>query len=281
MTNQQERERLTITLRQDLLERVDEIIDGARIRNRSHAIEYLLSSSLPAVVRKAFVLAGGAGVKMRPLTYELPKAMLPVNGRPILEHIIELLRQNDIRDVVILVGPLGDRIRNHFGDGAKFGIKITYIEEGRRSGTAIPLRKTAQLLQDNPFVMMYGDVLAEINLRDLITFHEHCGKMATVAVTSVDTPGDWGVVGLQGEKVVSFTEKPHKPGISHNINAGIFVMQPELIKKVPNRSFSMLEKDVFPELVKEGNLCGYAFEGRWFDVANPEIYEQVLRQWKK
>lgn len=281
MTKPQERERLTITLRHDLLQRVDEIIDGARIRNRSHAIEYLLSNSLPPAVQKAFVLAGGAGVKMRPLTYELPKAMLPVGGRPILEHTINLLREHNIRDIIVLVGSLGDKVRNHFGDGANFGVKITYVEEGKRSGTATPLRKAAQLLRDGPFLLMYGDVLAEINLRDMIAFHEHCGKLATMAVTSVDTPGDWGVVGLQGEKIVAFTEKPHKPGISHNINAGIFVMQPEIIGRVPDRTFAMLEQDVFPTLAKEDKLCGYVFEGKWFDVATPEIYEQVLKEWKK
>lgn len=276
-----ERERLTITMRRDLLTRVDEIIDGAKIRNRSHAIEYLLSSALPPAVNKAFILAGGVGVKMRPLTYELPKTMIPVNGRPILDHIIELLRESGIRDLIILLGPLGDKVRNHFGDGSKFGVKITYIEEPRPSGTAKPLVAAKTLLAGGPFVMMYGDVLAEINLKDMISFHEHSSKLATMALTSVDTPGDWGVVGLQGEKIVSFTEKPHTSGISHNINAGIFIMDPAIVDFVPKKAFSMLEKDVFPKLVSQGQLCGYQFEGKWFDIATPEIYEQALKQWRK
>lgn len=281
LTIMTERERLTITMRRDLLKRVDQVIDGAQIRNRSHAIEYLLSSALPPAVRKAFVLAGGPGIKMRPLTYELPKTMIPVNGRPILEHIIELLRDNEIRDILILVGHLGDKIRSYFGDGSKFGVRLTYLEEGTRSGTAIPLLKARSILGSETFLMIYGDVLAKINLRDLISFHEHVGKLATMAVTSVDQPSDWGVVGLQGDRIVSFTEKPHRPGVSHNINAGIFVMQPELIDLVPRKTFSMLEKDVFPKLAKNAKLAGYQFEGQWFDIATPEIYEKALRLWRK
>lgn len=276
-----ERERLTITLRHDLLRRVDDLIDGARIRNRSHAIEYLLSNSLPPVVRKAFVLAGGAGVKMRPLTYELPKPMIPVNGRPILEHIVDLLRENNIREIIVLAGPLTDKIRSYFGDGSKFGVKISYVEESKRSGTAGPLLKAKNLIDDHPFVMIHGDVLADINLRDMIEFHQHCSKLATMAVTSVDSPSEWGVIGLQGEKIVSFTEKPHRPGISHNINAGIYIMNPEILDYIPDKAFSMLEQDVFPQLAKEGKLCGYAFEGVWFDIATPKIYEQALKEWKK
>lgn len=281
MSHPHERERLTITLRRDLVERVDDQIDGARIRSRSHAIEYLLGSALPTGISKAFILAGGQGVKMRPLTYELPKPMIPVSGKPILEHIIELLRSYDIREIVLLVGSLGDKIRNYFGDGSKFAVSINYVEEGKRSGTAGPLLKARQLLDASPFIMMYGDVLADINLRDMIAFHQDCGKHVTMAVTSVDAPGDWGVIGLQGKRVVSFAEKPHQASISHNINAGIFVMEPTIFDYVPNKSFAMLEKDVLPKLVAQDKLCGYVFEGKWFDVATPEIYERALKEWKK
>lgn len=109
MNQQTERDRITITLRVDLLKQIDEVVDGAKIRNRSHAIEYILTNSLAPRVKKAFILAGGSGIKMRPLTYELPKPMIPVGGRPILEHIIGLLRGHDLRDIVILIGPLGEK----------------------------------------------------------------------------------------------------------------------------------------------------------------------------
>lgn len=274
------RRRLTITLKKDLLEKVDEIVDGFRIRTRSHAIEYLLSKALPSKINKAMVLTGGKGIKMRPFTYELPKPMIPISGRPILEHIFELLRNNEIREVILVVGRLGDKIRSHFGDGSHFGVHLTYLDEERPSGTALPLKKAKELLKDT-FLLIYGDVLAEINLKEMIDFHENHKGLATMAITSVADSSDWGVVGLRGNKIVNFVEKPKKSGVSHLINAGIFALNPKVINYIPNKKFSMLEKDVFPKLAKEGKLFGYPFEGKWFDIATPEIYEKALKEWKR
>jgi len=277
-----DRKRLTITLKKDLLPLVDEIIDGARIRNRSHAIEYLLSQTLGPKIKKAFILAGGRGIKMRPFTYEIPKTMIPVKGKPILEYTIDLLRENQFRDIVILIGHLGAKIKSHFGDGSRFGVKISYIEEKKEDGTAAPLRQAKKYLKDSPFIMMYGDTLVDINLRDLVEFHQAHGGLATIALTSSDQPHEFGVVKLHGNRIVSFKEKPEKAkGISHFINTGLFVFKPEIINYVPKKGYSMLEKDVFPRLVEEGKLYGYPFEGQWFDVGTPEIYEEVLKEWKK
>lgn len=273
------RRRLCITLKKELIEKIDETIDGLRIRTRSHAIEYLLSKALPPKIKRAFILAGGKGVRMRPLTYELPKMMLPISGRPILEHTFELLRNNEIREVLLLVGRLGDKIRAHFGDGSHFGVRITYLDEEKPSGTAIPLRKAKELLNE-PFLLIYGDVLADINLKEMIDFHEENKALATMAITSVDQPGDWGVVGLRGNKILSFSEKPKKAALSHLINAGIFVLDPKVIDYIPKKSFSRLENDVFPRLAKEGKLFGYSFEGKWFDIGTPKTYERAIKEWK-
>lgn len=276
-----ERERLTITLRDDLLRQVDKTIDGQRIRNRSHAIEFLLAHSLTPEVSRAIILAGGAGVKMRPFTLELPKSMIPVQGRPILEHIFDLLRKADIREVTVLVGPLGDKIRNHFGDGSAFGMRVSYVQEGKRSGTAGGLRKAAGPSSGEPLLLIYGDVLADINLRDMIEYHKDCGGLATLAVTSVHKATDWGIVRLHGTRIVSFQEKPRNHvGQSHLVNAGIAVVEPKLLDHIPNKGFSMLERDVFPKLARSGQLCGYLFEGQWFDIATPEIYEEAVKNWQ-
>lgn len=276
-----ERERLTITLRKDLLYRIDDTIDGARIRNRSHAIEYLISSALPSKINKALILAGGEGVKMRPLTYELPKPMIPVKDKPILEYIIELLRDSEIRNIAIVAGPHSDKIKKHFQDGAKFGVKITYIEETKPSGTAAPLNKAKSFLGNDSFVLFYGDVLADINLREMIDFHKHSGKHMTMAITSVSESGDWGVINMRGHDIVKFTEKPHKEGFSKLINAGIFVAEPEIFDYIPKKSHSMLEEDVIPTLIEKSKIAGYNFDGLWFDIATPKIYEQALKYWKK
>lgn len=277
-----DRRRLTITIKKDLLPLVDEVIDGSRIRNRSHAIEYLLSQSLGPKIKKAFILAAGRGVKMRPFTYEIPKTLIPVQGKPILEYSIELLRDNGFKDIYILIGHLGDKIVSHFGDGSRFGVKITYIKEKKEEGTAAPLRMAKKYFRNAPFIMMYGDILIDINLKDFIEFHQSHGGPATMAVTSSDNPYEFGAVRLHGNKVVKFKEKPEKKkGVSHFINAGLFVFSPKIINYVPAKGYSMLEKDVLPKLVGENKLYGYPFEGQWYDIGTPEIYEEVLREWKK
>lgn len=277
-----ERKRLTITLRKDLLPQVDEIIDGVKIRNRSHAIEYLLIQSLRPRLKKAFILAGGEGIKMRPFTYEMPKCMLPVHNRPILEYIIELLRNNDIREIFILVGRLGEKIKNHFGDGSKFGVKINYLEEKKPEGTARPLLKIKKIMKNQPFLVMYGDVLAEIDLKEFFDFHQQQGGFATVALSSVAEPSAYGVVKLRGNKILGFEEKPKKSQeLSHLVSAGVYILEPEVMDYVLDKPYSMLEEDILPQLSQEGQLYGWSFEGQWFDVGTPEIYERVLKEWKK
>ena len=277
-----DRKRLTITLKEDLLPMIDEVIDGSRIRNRSHAIEYLLTQSLGPRVKRAFILAAGRGIKMRPFTYETPKTLILVHGKPILEYSIDLLRDAGIRDIYILIGHLGDKIVSHLGDGSRFGVKVTYLRESKEQGTAAPLRQAKRYLQGESFVMMYGDTLIDINIRDVVEFHQSHGDIGTMTVTSSDKPHEFGVVTMRGNKVVSFREKPQQTKrISHFINAGLFVFAPDVFKYVPRQGYSMLEKDILPKLADEGKLYGYPFEGSWYDIGTPETYEEVLKEWKR
>ena len=276
-----ERERLTITLRPDIIHYLDSQIDGVTVRNRSHAIETIISKSMTPGVTQAFILAAGQGIKMRPYTYEIPKPMLPVKGRPILEHIVEQLRSTDIRDIVIVIGYLGDQIKSHFGDGSKFGVKIRYIEEEKPTGTAGPLRIAKQILEEKPFLMIYGDVLAEINLREFIDYHMQFGQVATLALTSVPDPSAYGAVRMSGQKVVEVVEKPkNSDSVSRLVTAGVQILTPAIYSSVPSSGFSMLEEDVFPVLAQEGKLTGYLFEGKWFDIGSPDVYERALKEWK-
>ena len=277
-----DRVRLTITLRRDLIKEVDKFQDGVRIRNRSHAIEYLLSKVVGPKVTKVFILAGGYGIKMRPFTYEMPKPMIPVHGKPILEHIIENLRDQGFRDLVILVGYLGEKIKEYFGDGSKLGVKINYVEEKKPSGTAGPLQLAKNFLKNGPFIMQYGDVLAKIDYNELVDYHLTNKAQVTMSLSSVEDPSAYGSVKLRGNKVVGIEEKPKKGlRVSRLVNAGVHVIDWKIIEGICQKPYCMLEKDVFPKLIREGKVYGYPFEGQWFDVSTPEIYERVLREWGK
>lgn len=278
-----ERERITITIRKDILRQVDAQIDGTKLRNRSHAIESFVSKGLGSQLGTAFVLAGGKGLKMRPFTYEMPKSMIPVNGRPILEHILEQLRSHNIRSIVLLTGYLGQKIQDHFGDGSKFGVHIQYLHEEQPLGTAGALHAASQFINQQPFFLLHGDVLADINLTELAEFHEQHHRLATMALTSVSDPRAYGSVRLSGTKVVSFDEKPSDdPGVSRLVNAGVYVLDPGVLSLIPNRTNKpvFLEDGVFPALVERGQLTGYLFQGTWFDISTPETYERALKEWK-
>lgn len=277
------RERLTITLRSDLLTQIDKKIDGVKIRNRSHAIEYYLTKSLGAKISKAFILAGGRGLKMRPFTYEMPKCMIPINNRPILEYSIELLRNNNIREIYIGIDYLGQKIKDYFGDGSKFGVKIYYFESKKPSGTAGTLRGAQNILKNDKFILLHGDVLADIDLMDMIDFAEEEKSVVTMALTSIDDPSLYGSVRLRGANVVDFSEKPKNGhNVSRLVNAGIYILSPEIFKYIPEgKRIVSLEKNVFPKLITERKIAGYHFAGQWFDVSTPKIYERALKEWKK
>ena len=276
------RSRLTITLRKDLIPFLDQTIDGTKIRNRSHAIEYILGKYLQGPkIRQAVILAGGKGVQMRPLTYEMPKTMIPVHRKPILQHIIESLRDQRIKDITVVIGHLGEMVQDYFKDGSKFGVNITYVKEKQQHGTGGSLRNLKNKINDS-FVLIYGDVLSEIGFLEFIDFHKSHNQAVSLALTSQENPTEYGVVNLQGSKIIKFQEKPEmKPGLSHLINTGIYIMEPNIFKYIPSKGYVSLEKDVLPDLAKKGKLYGYPFSGKWFGVATLEIYENVIKQWPK
>lgn len=274
------RRRLTITIRDDVLRHIDGMIDGIKVRNRSHAIEILISKATGVGrVRKAFILAGGKGTRMRPFTYEMPKSLIPIKGKPLLQHILELLRKYEIRDIILSVGYMGDKIREYFGNGSRFGVGLTYVEEDKEMGTAGPLNLAKELLNE-PFLMLNGDVLMDIDLNDFMRFHYENKGLATIALTPVKDPSRFGVAKLRGHRILEFIEKPEKgKEASKLINAGAYVLEPRVIKYVP-KGKAMIETDVFPKLAKKGKLFGYPFDGLWLDTGTYEAYEKAIKLWK-
>lgn len=269
------KERISLTLSKSILEKVDSLVDSTKLRSRSHAMEYLLSKALNTKkVEQAVILAGGKGTRLRPLTYEIPKVMIPLQGKPFLQHLIEMLKEYEIRDIILSVGYLKDQIKEYFGNGSKFGVKIRYIEEKEPLGTAGPLKLARDLLKSS-FVMMNGDEYKEVDLNDMFSFHKDQGAYGTVGLKTTDTPQYYGVAVMKGSNIVRFVEKPKK-FVSNLINAGIYILDPKVIDLIPD-GFAMVETDLFPKLAVMGKLAGYPFEGQWYDLGTFERYEKAIK----
>ncbi len=233
-------------------------------------------------IETAVLLCGGKGTRLRPVTYEIPKSLVPIQGKTLLEHLLDLLKKYGIKNVILSVGYLKDNIKQHFGDGSRFGINITYVEEDTPLGTAGPLGllKTLNMLPNRAFITSNGDELKDINITEMYKLHKAKNALATIALTRVEDPSQYGVARLEGNRILEFVEKPKKGEAPSNlINSGFYILEPSIVDIVHN-GFAMLEKDVFPLLARQGKLFGFSFKGQWFDIGNPERLEKARREWK-
>ena len=274
------RERLTITLRSDLLKYIDGLIDGDKLRNRSHAIEYYLSKALGLRAVKVLILAGGKPVYFESEKRSVPKAMVKIAGKPLLEHTLHRLKATKFNEVIISLGEGGEIIKNYFGDGSRFGLGITYLQQKPgASGTAQPVLQAKEELGGSNFLLLYGDVLSDIDYSDFVEFHRlQKSALCTMALSSSESVNMWGLSRLQGNRIVEFEEKPHSPKtFSHLVNAGIYMMEPEIFNYITSGT-AKLEGDVFPRLAEEGKLAGYPFEGLWLDISNSAAYRQAVKE---
>ncbi len=271
------RSRITITLDSGLLKKVDRLIDKNRIRNRSHAIEFVLNKYTESNVHKAIILAGGRGTQLRPYTYEIPKPMLPVKGTPILEHLIKQLKKHNVTDLTIAISYLGEKIKTYFGNGEQFGVKIQYSEESENLLTGGAIKKVKDQIGNETFLVVHGDILTDFPFTDLIEFHQKEGSVATVALTGISEPTEYGQFKLHGSKLVNFYPNTSDPGLkSHLIHSGIYAFNPQIFNYFPKKDTFALE-DVIQDLVKEQKVSGFVFSGKWYDVGNPDNYEKAIK----
>ena len=274
------KERVTITLSPSVLQKVDQTIDRKTIRNRSHAIEFMLSQHILSKVTKVVILAGGKGAKMRPLTYEYPKAMLPINDKPLVAYTISSLVSAGLRDITIVLGHLGSKIEQYFGDGSRFGARISYVTDLEENGTAQAIKIAQKEIGNDPFLLVYGDVLAQIDWLGLVDFHDQSGSPITMATTTVTDTQPWGNVGVEGNHVVRFNEESeHKNANAHIINSGVYVVNPEVVNAITDSTKSF-EDEVIKPLAPQQQVSAYHFSGKWFDVGSAEEYTRALKEWK-
>jgi mannose-1-phosphate guanylyltransferase / phosphomannomutase len=223
---------------------------------------------------KAVVMAGGEGSRLRPLTVNRPKPMVPLADRPVMAHSFELLKMHGITDIVVTVQYLANVIQDFFGDGSSFGMNIAYSVEETPLGTAGSVKNAEALLQE-PFLVISGDALTDINISELIDYHHRKNALVTVALKRVDNPLDYGVVITDEQGCIKqFLEKPSWGELfSDTVNTGIYVVDPRVFDVFePGQSVDW-SKDIFPRLLAQGeNLYGYVVDGYWTDIGTLDAY---------
>ncbi|MBM3660503.1 MAG: mannose-1-phosphate guanyltransferase [Actinobacteria bacterium] len=223
---------------------------------------------------KAVILAGGEGTRLRPLTSNQPKPMMPLVNRPMLEHIVALLAQHGFDEIVVTVAFLGNQIRDFFGDGSDFGVRMRYATEERPLGTAGSVRNAADEL-DETFLVISGDVLTDIDLTAFVEAHRARAATASIALKRVENPLDFGIVITRPDgSIERFLEKPTWGEVfSDTINTGIYVLEPEIFEHIPEGEVVDFSGDVFPALLADGGtIHGHVAEGYWEDVGTTEAY---------
>ncbi len=226
---------------------------------------------------KAVIMAGGEGTRLRPLTCNRPKPMVPIANKPVMEHIIELLRKYDLKDVAVTLQYMPELIKEYFGDGKDFGINLHYYIEKTPLGTAGSVKNAEDFL-DDAFVVISGDALTDIDLEKAIEFHNQKGSMATLILKKVDIPLEYGVVVTDDEgRITRFLEKPSWGEVfSDTVNTGVYILSPEIFKYYKKNELFDFSKDLFPILLKQRQpMYGYVTEDYWCDIGDLKAYMQA------
>jgi mannose-1-phosphate guanylyltransferase / phosphomannomutase len=224
---------------------------------------------------KAVVMAGGEGTRLRPMTANQPKPLLPVVNKPIMEHVLLLLKRHGFTETVVTVQFLASLVRNYFGDGEDVGMSLQYATEEMPLGTAGSVKNAEDELRADPFLVISGDALTDIDLSALVRYHKENSALVTVALTRVPNPLEFGIIIVDEEgRIQRFLEKPTWGQVfSDTVNTGIYVMEPEVLAEVPAGVSVDWSGDVFPQLLKSGApLYGWIADGYWEDVGSHESY---------
>ena len=229
---------------------------------------------------KAVILAGGSGTRLYPLTRKTAKCMLPVNGKPLLEHMIRYLASYGFKEIIVTVGQKKEQITDYFGDGSDFNVNLSYSIESRPLGTAGSIRNAEKYLSGTTLIMQ-GDNLTNFNPKNVIAFHRKRKAVVTIALTHVKNPSGYGiaVIDRQG-RIVRFQEKPRHV-FSKLINSGIYVVEREVLDHIPKDTMFDFSKDLFPKLLRRRfPVYGIKMKGYWFDIGTAASYRNANRYLK-
>lgn len=223
---------------------------------------------------KALVLVGGFGTRLYPLTYHIPKAMVPMVNVPFAERMVRYLTRFGVDEIIFSVCYMPDPIREHFERNYEGAVKFHYVFEEKPLDTAGAI-KNAERLLDGTFFVLNGDIFVDINLRDVMDFHRQRGAKITIALTPVEDPTAYGVVETDGSgRIQRFLEKPAWEQVTtHNINAGIYVFEEEVLARIPPNQPYSVERALYPKALEDGvPMFGFASFGYWIDIGTPQKY---------
>ena len=230
------------------------------------------------VPKQAFILAGGRGERLGQLTADIPKPMIDVNGKPILEHLINEIKKHGVRNVVLGLGYKAEVVKDYFGD-ERNGVRFEYNVEKQFLGTGGAL-KFAEPLLEKQFLMLNGDTLMDIDLTAMAGLHKKSKALATIALTKVENVESFGIARLKGEVIEEFVEKPKKENAPSNLaNAGAYILEKENLELMPD-GFCLIEKTMFPSLAEKRKLFGFVHKGKWLPTDTIERLENARKSWK-
>lgn len=222
---------------------------------------------------KALILAGGLGTRLREVVNDRPKPMALISGKPFLEHQINFLEDQRVREIILAVGYQANVIKSYFGTGGRFGVDITYSEEDSPLGTAGAV-KHAEKYIDDTFYVLNGDTFSQINLQDFLDFHKTSDREYSMCLSKLGGGREKGKVVLQKKKIKEYAEKGGKGNFT---NRGIYLFNPSIFNYLENGKNISLEEEVFPDLAKKGRLGGYLVKGDFIDIGRPETYERFKK----
>lgn len=229
---------------------------------------------------KAMILAAGVGSRLDPLTRNIPKPLVPIVNKPVMEHIVEMLAKNGIKDIMVNLHYLGEQIQEHFGDGSKWGVRIQYSPEDRLWGDAGSVKKCESFFDEDTFVVVGGDDLADVDLRRLVRFHQEKKALATIGLSLVDDPSEYGIALLNDRgRITRFLEKPKGEVIfSNSANTGVYIFDRHIFELIPKATQYGFGNNLFPLLLQQkARFYGYLTSSYWKDVGSLRQYQEAHR----
>lgn len=227
-------------------------------------------------------MCGGEGTRLRPLTFDRPKPTIPILNKPSVVHLVEHLVTEGFNEIVITIGYLGNEIEDALGDGRLFGVHIEYVRDPIKLGTAGSIKNAESLLKGEPFIVIGGDHVMDLDLREFYRFHEKTAAKVSIALLPIEDPKDYGIADMDVfNEIHRFAEKPCTGEIFSNLaSTGIYVCDPAILEMIPQNTFFDFARNLFPKMMGQGErINGYLVRGHWTDIGNAGAYRQACR-WK-